>query len=205
MMATVGDVPFPLSREARTFSIFVMVLGIAALLYTFGVVMEYVLEGHLSLAVRRRLMDNKIAGLRNHFVISGFGRVGSQIAQELAAAGQTFVVVDEKEASIQSCLALRYLVVEGDATSDAILREAGIPHARCLLVATEDDATNISITLSARHLSPTTCIVARANHAETEVKLKLAGANEVLSPYTIAGHRMAGLALQAGREAITGY
>src|SRR5438477_5064053 len=64
MMATVGDVPFPLSREARTFSIFVMVFGIGALLYTFGVLMEYILEGHLSLAVRRRLMDNKLATLR---------------------------------------------------------------------------------------------------------------------------------------------
>jgi len=196
MMATVGDTPFPLSAAGRTFSILVMVLGVGSLLYTFGVVMEYILEGHLSLAVRRRLMDNKIGALHNHYVICGFGRVGSQIAQELEAARQPFVVIDEKDTSIQGCLDIGYLVVEGDATSDAVLREAGIPHAKCLLAATDNDSTNISITLSARHLSATLRIVARANHAETEVKLKLAGANEALSPYTIAGHRMANLALK---------
>src|SRR5436305_3260130 len=86
----------------------------------------------------------------------------------------------------------------GDATSDDVLREAGIQYAKCLLVATDNDANNIYITLSARHLSGKLYIVARANHNETEAKLKLAGADRVLSPYTIGGHRMANLALQPG-------
>ena len=196
MMTTVGDVPFPLSLGGRTFSILIMIVGIGSLLYTFGVVMEFLLEGHLGVAVRRRLMDNKIMGLRGHYIICGFGRVGSRIAQELSEAHQPFVVLDERENSLQSCIALGYLAVEGDATTDPVLRAAGIEHAACLLVATDNDSTNISITLSARHLSPTLRIVARANRAETEVKLKLAGANQVLSPYTIAGHRMANLALK---------
>src|SRR6266567_3895281 len=137
MMATVGSMIRPLSSAGRMFSIIVIVLGVGSLLYTFGAGMEFIIEGHFSQAIRRRLMENKIAALRNHYIICGYG------AQQ------------------------------GDATSDDVLREAGIQHAKCLLVATDNDATNISITLTARHLSSKLFIVARANHNETEAKLKL--------------------------------
>ena len=86
--------------------------------------------------------------------------------------------------------------MQGNAASDDILREAGIQYAQALLVATDQDANNIYITLSARNLNPNVLIVARANHDETVVKLKRAGADRVLSPYAIGGHRMANLALQ---------
>src|SRR6266571_6655404 len=196
MMATVGDVVHPLSGPGRMFSIVVIVLGVGSLLYTFGAGMEFIIEGHFSQAIRRRLMENKIAALRNHYIICGYGRVGLQIAEEFAAARLPFVVIDEKESNVGNCIERGYLAQQGDATSDDVLREAGIQHAKCLLVATDNDATNISITLTARHLSSKLFIVARANHNETEAKLKLAGADRVLSPYTIGGHRMANLALQ---------
>jgi voltage-gated potassium channel len=195
MMTTEGTEVQPLSNTARVFTIMLMVLGVGSVLYTFVVFMEYVLEGHLNLAIRRRFMENKIAALRGHSVVCGFGRVGSQIAEDLAAAGAHFVVIDEKESSIQRCREKGYLLVEGDATSDEILAQAGIPHARALLVATDDDSHNISITLSARHLSSALFIVSRANHDETVVKLRLAGANRIISPYTIGGHKMASVAL----------
>src|SRR5256714_693070 len=196
MMATVGSMIRPLSSAGRMFSIVVIVLGVGSLLYTFGAGMEFMIEGHFSQAIRRRLMENKIAALRNHYIICGYGRVGLQIAEEFAAARLPFVVIDEKESNVGNCIERGYLAQQGDATSDDVLREAGIQHAKCLLVATDNDATNISITLTARHLSSKLFIVARANHNETIVKLKRAGADRVLSPYTIGGHRMANLALQ---------
>ena len=143
-------------------------------------------------------MDKKIAALRNHYIICGFGRVGSRVAEDFTAAGLAFVVIDDNEANVQTCTQHGYLALQGDATSDESLREAGIKHAKCLLVATDNDANNISITLSARHLNAKIFIVARANHDETETKLKMAGADRVLSPYTIGGHRMANLAFQPG-------
>ena len=143
-------------------------------------------------------MENKIAALRNHYIICGYGRVGLQIAEEFAAARLPFVVIDEKESNVGNCIERGYLALQGDATSDDVLRQAGILYAKCLLVATDNDAHNISITLSARHLSRKLFIVARANHNETAAKLKLAGADRALSPYTISGHRMANLALQPG-------
>ncbi|HEY6406574.1 MAG TPA: NAD-binding protein [Ktedonobacteraceae bacterium] len=198
MMATVGNLVHPLSVAGRMFTIAVIVLGVGSLLYTFGVGMEFMIEGHLSQAIRRRFMENKIAALRNHYIICGYGRVGLQIVAEFTATRLPFVVIDEKESNVSKCIERGYLALQGDATSDDVLREAGVLHAKCVLVATDNDANNIFITLSARHLSRKLFIVARANHNETEAKLKLAGADRILSPYTIGGHRMANLALQPG-------
>ncbi len=197
MMATVGNVVHPLSILGKLFTIAVIVLGVGSLLYTLGVGMEFMIEGHLSQAIRRRFMDSKIAALRNHYIVCGFGRVGSHIAEDIAAAHAAFVVIDEKEDTVQSCIQRGYLALQGDATVDAVLREAGIQHAKCLLAATDNDAHNIYITLSARHLSSKLFIIARSNHDETEAKLQLAGADRVLSPYTIGGHQMAYLALES--------
>src|SRR5207253_11006818 len=102
MMATVGAVIRPLSSAGRMFSIVVIVLGVGSLLYTFGVGMEFMIEGHFSQAIRRRLMENKITALRNHYIICGYGRVGLQIAEEFAAARLPFVVIDEKESNVRS-------------------------------------------------------------------------------------------------------
>jgi len=196
MMTTVGLLIRPLSEQGRLFTITMLVLGVGSLLYTFGAGMEFVIEGHLGHAIRRQLMDNKIARLRNHYIVCGYGRVGSQIAIDLSAAHIPFVVIDELDSNVANCISHGYLALQGDATSDELLREAGIQHARCLLVATDNDAHNIYITLSARHLNTKLFIVARANRDETEAKLKLAGADRALSPYAIAGHRMANMALQ---------
>jgi voltage-gated potassium channel len=196
MMSTIGYTAHPLSPNGRLFTIPIIIFGVGSLFYTFGATMEFMIEGHLSRAIGRRIMDRKIAALRNHCVICGFGRVGSQIAEEFSTARKPFVVIDEKEANVQNCIQRGYLALQGDAASDEILREAGIEHAQALLVATDQDANNIYITLSARNLNRNLFIIARANHEETVVKLKLAGADRVLSPYSIGGHTMANLAIQ---------
>ena len=198
-MATEGNVVHPLSEAGRLFTIAVVVSGVGSLLYTFGAGMEFMIEGHFSQALRRRLMESKIAALRGHCVICGFGRVGSRIAEALAEARQPFVVLDEREENVRNCITRGYLALQGDATSDALLCEAGIRHAKYVLVATDNDAHNISITLSARHLNSTLFIVARSNHDEAGVKLELAGANRVVSPYSIGGQRMADVALERER------
>ena len=196
MMSTVGMTVHPLSVHGRLFTIVIIILGVGSLFYTFGVIMEFMIEGHLSQAIGRRIMDRKIAALRDHCVICGFGRVGTRIGDEFAAAHKPFVVIDENKEAVQRCIQKGYLVLQGNAASDGILREAGIQYAQVLLAATDQDANNIYITLSARNLNPNLHIVARANHDETLVKLKRAGADRVLSPYAIGGHRMANLALQ---------
>jgi voltage-gated potassium channel len=171
-------------------------LGIGSLFYTLGAVAEYLIEGHFGRAIARHRMDRKIERLTGHGVICGFGRVGRRIAREFADAGQSFVVIDKLEVNVAELDAAGCLYVHGDATQDATLLEAGVCRAQSLLAATDADTENIAITLSARALAPGLWIVARANREESENKLVRAGADRVLSPYTLGGHRMAGLARQ---------
>lgn len=196
MMSTEGNTAHPLSDAGRAFTIVIIILGVGSLFYTFGSIMEFLIEGHLSRVIGRHRMEKKIARLHEHCIICGYGRVGSRIAREFAAAHMPFVVIDEIEATVHYCAQKGYLALQGDAANDEILGEAGIQKARALLVATDQDANNIYITLSARNLNPHLHIVARANHDETIVKLTRVGADRVLSPYSIGGHRMANLALQ---------
>ncbi len=198
IMSTVGNTAHPLSDHGRLLTVVIIILGVGSLFYTFGATMEFMIEGHLSRAIGRHIMDRKIDRLRAHYIICGFGRVGSRVANEIAAEYKPFVVIDENEATVQGCIEKGYLVLRGDAANDDILREAGICHAQALIAATDQDASNICITLSARTLNSHLHIVARANHDEMLVKLKRAGANRVISPYAIGGHRMAKLALQPG-------
>src|SRR5215467_12240911 len=124
MMSTVGITVHPLSDFGKLFTIVIIVLGVGSLFYTFGVIMEFIIEGHFSQAIGRRIMDNKISKLRNHCIICGYGRVGSQIASEFKAAHASFVVIDENEATIQRCIERGYLALHGNAATDEILRAA---------------------------------------------------------------------------------
>ncbi len=194
LMSTAGSTEHPVTPAGRVLAIFVIILGVGSLFYTLGSMTEYLIEGHFGRALARRRMDRKIEQLHEHAIICGFGRVGRRIAQEFADVRQPFVVVDPQETNTELLRAKSYLYVQGDATTDATLLEAGIHQARMLLAATDADTENIAITLSARALAPTLWIVARANQDESEPKLRRAGADRVLSPYRLGGHRMASLA-----------
>ncbi len=196
LMTTSGGFEQTTTAAGKLLASFVVVAGIGALFYTLGAVAEYVIEGHFGQAIARRRMDRKIDDLAGHGIICGYGRVGRRIAQEFAEAGQPFVVIDKLETNAAGLAAADYLHLQGDATVDQTLLEAGVRRARSLLAATDDDTENIAITLSARALAPGLWIVARANRTESEPKLVRAGADRVLSPYTLGGHRMAGLARQ---------
>ena len=194
LMSTAGSTEHPVTNAGRILAIVIIILGVGALFYTLGTFTEYLIEGHFGRALVRRRMDNKIERLQQHAIICGFGRVGRRIAQEFTEVGQPFVVIDPQDSNVNLLDAAGYLYIQGDASTDATLLLAGIQRARSLLAATDADTENIAITLSARALAPRLWIVARANREESEAKLRRAGADRVLSPYTLGGHRMASLA-----------
>ena len=194
LMSTAGSFEHPVTDAGRALAIVIIILGVGSLFYTLGSMTEYLIEGHFGRALVRRRMDQKIEKLHDHAIICGFGRVGRRIAQEFTEVGQPFVVVDPQDSNVSLLDGAGYLYIQGDASTDAILLVAGIQRARSLLAATDADTENIAITLSARALAPRLWIVARANREETEPKLRRAGADRVLSPYTLGGHRMASLA-----------
>ena len=141
-------------------------------------------------------MENKITQLKDHFILCGFGRVGEEIAGIFKEEEVPFVVIDNRPECTTRAEQAGYLCVGGDATSDEVLKEAGIDKARGLVAALGSDIDNTYITLSARGLYPSLFITARASDSEAEKKLRRTGANRIVSPNSIGARRMAMLALR---------
>ncbi len=185
-----------LSTTGQIFTVGLIVVGVGGMLYTVTAVVAYVVEVQFPGIVRRRRMTERIAELRNHYVVCGFGRVGHFIAQELARERARFVVVEADPEVHRSCEALGHPCLLGDATMDETLKVAGIDRARGLVAALDTDEKNLYVVLSARVLRPDIFIVARATSEDAESKLRRVGANRVLTPYATAGRRMATLLMR---------
>lgn len=196
-LATVGfgEVQ-PLDEAGRAWTILLMVAGVGIIFGTIGIVAEVVVTEVSSTRREAKRMADQIAALREHYILCGYGRVGSTVARELVHGGQRVVVIDVEPSSLERAAHDGHLVVEGDATEDATLRLAGIEHARGLITTIDSDALNVYVTLSARALNPGIFLVGRANAAGSEAKVLQAGANRVVSPYTMAGRRIAELAIR---------
>jgi voltage-gated potassium channel len=75
----------PLTSAGKIFTIVLSLVGVGTALYTLGVVLEALIEGHLRQLLERRRMDRRIAQMRGHIIICGWGRVGRASAQYLAS------------------------------------------------------------------------------------------------------------------------
>ena len=186
----------PEGAGAQLFTIVLLIGGVAIFLYLAGAIVDLIAHGALSEAYSERKMRRTIDDLRGHAIICGFGRVGRSVAAEFQAAGASFVVIDRNPQSVAAAQAFGALVVEGDGTRDDDLGRAGIEHAKALVASADSDESNVFITLSARALRSDLVIVARASLDATARKLVLAGANQVIQPYTTAGLQMANVVLK---------
>jgi voltage-gated potassium channel len=183
-----------LDDAARTWTVLVALAGVGIIFGTVGFVAETFVAEALSGRRERRRMAERVAALKDHFILCGYGRVGSTVARELEHAGVPVVVIDSFAGSTELAAKEGHLVVEGDATRDDVLLAAGVTRAKGLITTVDTDATNVYVTLSARSLNPKLFIVARANEDSSESKLRQAGADRAVSPYTRAGRQIAELA-----------
>ncbi len=195
-LTTVGyhEVREIIGLPLRLWTMLLAIAGVGIIFGTVGIVAETIISEAASGRREARRMREAIDALREHYIVCGYGRVGSTVARELRDAGERLVVIDILAASLERASRDGHLVVEGDGTDDATLRSAGIAAARGLVTTIDSDANNVYVTLSARAINPRLFIVARANAAGSESKLLQAGANRVVSPYTMAGRRIAELA-----------
>lgn len=183
-------------REAgQIFTMFIAVTGIGSLFYSLTVIMDYLVMSRMADPLGERRMQREIQKLKDHIVIAGLGRVGRQAATELRDARVHFVIVDPRPEAHAFAVQHKYLSVQGDASDDGILEQAGIRHAKGLIVTSGDDANNLYIVLSARVLKPDLFIVSRAVDDSSVPKLIRAGADRAISPYAIGGRRLAHLIL----------
>jgi voltage-gated potassium channel len=194
-IATVGAVASPETTAGQVIKVVLIVLGVGTLFYGLVAMTEFFVAGHVTGLLRTHRRQRVINAHSDHYLICGFGRVGQQVARDMRAAGARFVVIDSNPDSLLVADDGGIPYVEGEASDDAVLREAGIERAHALLACVDSDADNIFITLTARELRPDLTIVARSGRDESEAKLRRAGADRVISPYKSSGSDMARLAL----------
>lgn len=193
-VATVGyGEVIELDTISRVFTIFLIIAGFGSAAYAALSAAEFVVEGHFRRIIERRRMERRIAQLDRHIIICGFGRVGRHIATELLAEDRPFVVVDDAAHKIEEMDELGYLYIEGDATEEHVLEEAGLSRARAVVATVNTDADNVLIALTARGLRPDVELIGRIKADENEAKLRRAGADRVIAPSSIGGRRIAQL------------
>jgi voltage-gated potassium channel len=180
----------------RLWTMLLAVSGVAIIFGTIGIVAETIISEAASGSREAKRMREAVAELQDHYIVCGYGRVGSTVARELVHTGERLVVIDVLPASLERAARAGHHVVEGDATDDATLRAAGVDRARGLITCIDSDANNVYVTLSARSINPALFIVARANFEGSDAKLVQAGADRVVTPYTNAGRRIAELAVR---------
>lgn len=198
-MTTVGfGETHDLTQTGRIFTIALILSSVGVVGYSISTIGTFILEGKLNEVIRGRRMDQYIAKLDNHIILCGAGRIGKYIAIEFYKTHTSFVVVEQNEKVLEHLLSLGddMLYIQGDATEDETLLEAGIERARGLVAALGDDRDNVFIVLSARSLNPHLRIIARANEETSIEKLRKAGANEIISPNAIGGLRMASVMIR---------
>jgi len=186
----------PQNDGARIISIVLVLCGLTIIAYAGAVIVEAIAGGVFTGVLAERRRERTIERLNDHFIICGYGRVGRRVAEEFRAAKVSYVVLDFREDATAAAKEHGDLLIEGDATEDEDLRRAGIDRAAGIVVASDSDADNLYISLSARNVRPDIQIVARASDEDAEKKLLLAGADRVVMPYTAAGRTMANLVLK---------
>jgi voltage-gated potassium channel len=188
-----GEVRPLRSTSERLHTILVITFGMVAVGYTLARFIQFLTEAEIQNLVGHRRMRRQIETLSGHTVVAGFGRVGALVCDELAEAELPFVVIELSSDKIPEIEAKGYLYVQGDATEEAILREAGLLRAGQLVTVMPHDAANVYITLTARQMCPAVKIIARAELPSTQKKLRQAGANHVILPALIGAHRIVSL------------
>ncbi len=181
----------PLSKLGRVYTMVLVLAGMGVLLYIVTSLARVVVEGEIKAALGRRKLVKQIKGLKDHYIICGFGRIGEIIARQLKERGIPVVIIENKPENLSRLEESGYYVVAGDATREEVLQEAGIERARGLVAVVSSDADNVYIVLTARSLNPGLDIVARAEESGAEKKLLRAGADRVESPYEMGGRKMA--------------
>lgn len=181
----------PLSDGGRIFTMAYLLVGVFSLFYVATAIIRSIVSGEVRAHLGRQLMERTLAGLEGHVVVCGLGRMGRIVCEEFSAMEMRFVVIDRDASLVQDLNIPHGIGLAGDATSDAVLRKAGVERAKTLVTLAASDADNLYIVMSARLLNDKLHIVARAADEEAETKLQRAGANRVVSPYVIGGQRVA--------------
>jgi len=185
-----GDLS-PKTPLGRAFATVFMMVGVGIVLYALTSTVQSIVQSELLATLGRRRRSRDMSKLRDHFIICGAGRVGSNLIRNLQGSRDAFVVIESNPDKVTQLMDAGVAVLIRDATLEESLHDAGVQRARGLAACLADDADNVYVVLTARDLNPKIHIVARAAEEQAEAKLIRAGASRVVAPTIIGGHRMA--------------
>ena len=189
-LTTIGYGDFaPKTHGGMLFTVLLVIFGVGTMLYTVGLVAQIMVEGRLTTLLGRGKMEKTIDKMKNHYIVCGCGRIGYLICRELAAEKVDFVVIDNNPEVIQKIREEGFVYFRGDATHDKCLIGAGIMRARGIVCVLPSDAQNLYVILTAKELNPDIWILSRSEEEDSEHRLARAGADRVMSPYTLGGNR----------------
>ena len=177
----------------KVFTVLLIMIGWTGFAYAISVITSHFVEGGMGNIIYKYRHKNLLRKMKNHTILVGYGRNGSQAAEELAKRNSEFVVIEKSHELILASLSKRAEFVEGDATEDDILKEAGIDKAKSIIITLPLDADNLFVTITARALNPNIQIITRAASDSAEKKLLIAGADEVVMPEYVGGSHMAAM------------
>ncbi|MEO8664509.1 MAG: potassium channel protein [Ignavibacteria bacterium] len=185
---------------ARAFTMFLAFAGIGLLTYFVSTISAIIIEGHLRESYKKRKMEKTITRLHDHYIVCGVGKHAMHIIDELIATERHCVFIEIDPVIIKEVRKKfpMQLYIEGDSTSDEVLTKAGVQNAKGLFASTMDDNLNLVISLSAKRLNPKIKIVSLCLNHSNQEKLKIAGADTIVSPNYIGGLRMASEMLRPG-------
>ncbi len=183
-----------LDASGKIFTSFLIIFSIGTFTYAISVITRYIIEGEFQTYFKHYKVNKEIQKLKNHVIVCGYGRNGRQACEQLSSGNEVYVAIESNPDIINSMRADgNILFIEGDATNDDVLAEAGLERAKALITALPSDAANVFVVLTARDKNPTLKIISRASDDASEHKLKRAGANNVIMPDKIGGTHMAAL------------
>ena len=183
----------PFSEGEKLFTVFLILTSISILGYALSSFSEYVVSGKIFDYYNKRKVEKQIQKLEGHTIVCGYGRNGRQAIQKLKNYKREFVIVENNKEIIEILSDEELLNVQGDATTDEVLLDAGIKEASYLITALPSDADNLFVVLSARQLNNNVKIISRASNESSYAKLKIAGADNVIMPDKLGGDHMASL------------
>jgi voltage-gated potassium channel len=191
-LASVGFMEVhPLSSEGRVFTIVLIAVGLGLVTVLFTTIAQFIIHRQILWAFRGKRMLDRISKLNDHIIFCGFGRLSRFAAQSLGEQRENLVIIEREPQRAQSAREEGYMVLEGDATNEEVLAQAGIKKAKKLVCLLAKDADNLYVILTSRELSPKIFIVSRSEDEASEKLLKRAGADRLISPYRIGGQRIA--------------
>lgn len=195
---TVSTVGFgevhPLTDNGKLYTAFLIITSFGTFAYAISSITSYIVTGDYRKYFKDYKTMKNIDQIKNHVIVCGYGRVGQKTIETLKAHNENFIVLETDPAIIEKFRAdNNILYLQGNATEDETLINAGIKNAKALITALPSDADNLFVVLSSKELNPNLKVISRASRPSTKKKLKMAGANNVIMPDSLGGSHMAQL------------